>query len=88
MIQNLSTCHIQVRGEVNEDTFNRKSPLQIKVVQADLDKTFFAIDADQSGLIGLIRYLHGQGYALMSVHRIEKESAPSKEELSHDRNNI
>jgi hypothetical protein len=37
------------------------------VVQADLDITRFTVHTDQSGLIGLIRHLHGRGFVLLSV---------------------
>ena len=69
MIQTISTYHIQISGAVDEDTFNAKSPLQIKVVQVDSDATSFTICTDQSGLIGLIRHLHGQGFVLLFVQR-------------------
>lgn len=79
MIQAISTYHVQVRGEVNEDTFNTKSPLQTRVVQADPDATLLIVCADQSGLIGLIRHLHGQGYVLLSIHRLADETIFNKE---------
>jgi hypothetical protein len=84
MIQTMNTYYIQLRGAVNEDSFNMKSPLQMKVIQVDSDAMLFAICADQSGLIGLIRYLHGQGYVLLSVNRAEDDPTISKEDLSHD----
>ena len=88
MIQNPCKYQIQVRGTVDENTFNTKSPLQVKVVQADSDTILFAVYADQSGLIGLIRHLHGQGYVILSVRRAEDESILSKENPTHDRNNL
>jgi hypothetical protein len=80
----MNTYYIQLRGAVDEDPFNTKSPLQMKVVHADSDTTLFAICADQSGLIGVIRYLHGQGYVLLSVNRAKYEPIISKENLPHD----
>ena len=73
MIQTMNTYSIQLRGAVNENPINTKSPLHMKVIQADSHTTLFAIYADQSGLIGLIRYLHGQGYVLLSVHRAKDD---------------
>ena len=66
---------IKVRGLVDESDLNAMSPLQITMVQADADgedrcaATLLTIHADQSGLIGLIRHLHGRGLVLLSVIR-------------------
>ena len=61
--------HIQVQGQVDESVFNTTSPLQVTVVQKDPDTTLFTIRADQSGLIGLIRHLHGRGFVILVVTR-------------------
>jgi len=71
-MQNIRTYHIEVKGKMNENTFNAASPLQITVAQADQETTLFTICADQSGLIGLLRYLHNQGFVLLSIIRREK----------------
>jgi hypothetical protein len=66
---------IKVRGPVDESDLNTMSPLPITMVQADTDEkhrcaaTLFTIYADQSGLIGLMRHLHGRGLVLLSVIR-------------------
>ena len=66
---------IVVRGHLDESDLNTMSPLQTTVVPADeYEKypraaTVFTIYADQSGLIGLIRHLHGRGIVLLSVRR-------------------
>jgi hypothetical protein len=66
---------IKVRGQVDESDLNAMSPLQITMVQADADEehpyaaTLFTIHADQSGLIGLMRHLHGRRLVLLSVNR-------------------
>ena len=65
----ICTYQIEVQGQVDENTFNATSPLQLTVVRMDTATTLFTICADQSGLIGLIRYLHGQGFVILSVHR-------------------
>jgi hypothetical protein len=61
------TYHIEVRGQVDEDSLNASSPLQMTVVREDTTRTLFTICTDQSGLIGLMRYLHGRGFVLLSV---------------------
>ena len=68
-MHDICTYHIEVRGQVNEDSFNATGPLQITVVQMDSTATLFTITADQSGLIGLIRHLHQQGFLILSVRR-------------------
>lgn len=65
------TYRIEVRGQVEENRFNRASPLQVTVVQVNPAATLFTTCADQSGLIGLIRHLHRQGFVLLSVTREE-----------------
>ena len=74
-MHDICTYQIKVRGQVDENTFNTSSPLQMTVVRVDADEehpsaaTLFTICADQSGLIGLIRHLHGHGFVLLSVYR-------------------
>jgi len=88
MIQTISTYHVRVRGEVDENTFIKKSPLCIKVIHTDETATLFTVCSDQSGLIGLIRYLHGQGFVLLSVHRRPDETIINKEKPTHARTNF
>lgn len=68
-MQNLCAYNIEVQGKVDENSFNATSPLQVMVGHAYPDTTLFTISADQSGLIGLLRYLHQQGFVLLSVYR-------------------
>jgi hypothetical protein len=60
---------VQICDSVDEDRFNATSPQRIKIVQADEEATRFTICADQSGLIGMLRWLHGQGFKIRSVAR-------------------
>jgi hypothetical protein len=68
-MQDLYNYHIEVQDEIDEKAFNATSPLQVTVVRVGPETTLFKICADQSGLIGLIRQLHRQGFVLLSVHR-------------------
>jgi hypothetical protein len=61
--------HIQVRGHVDETAFNAASPLRVTVVQEDPDAVLSTVCSDQSGLVGLIRHLHGHGFVILSVYR-------------------
>jgi hypothetical protein len=68
-MQDIYSYHVKVRGPVDEQAFNAASPLQMTVVEAGPAATLFKIHTDQSGLIGLIRHLHRQGFVLLSVYR-------------------
>ena len=61
--------HIHVQGQVNENEPNRMSPLAMSMVRKDSTCTVFVTQTDQSGLIGLIRRLHGLGFVLLSFTR-------------------
>ena len=63
----ICTYQIGLRGQVDENDLNAVSPLQMMVVRVDTASTLFTICTDQSGLIGLLRHLHGRGFVLLSV---------------------
>ena len=62
--------HFQIQGQVDEAEINAMSPLQLTrdEVEVDTAVTQFSIHTDQSGLIGLMRHLHGRGFVFLSVH--------------------
>jgi hypothetical protein len=64
------TYQIKVRGSVDAAALNTQSPLQVHTARliADCAATVFTVHADQSGLIGLLRYLHARGLVFLSVH--------------------
>jgi len=68
-MQEICTYHIAVQGQVNENELNTMSPLEMSVVRKDSAYTVFVTQTDQSGLIGLIRHLHGLGFVLLSFTR-------------------
>jgi hypothetical protein len=68
-MQDICNYRIEVQGQVDESALNAAGPLRMNVIQADLTATLLEIYADQSGLIGLLRYLHQQGFVLLSVYR-------------------
>lgn len=63
------TYQIEVRGQVDENDLNVMSPLQVMVVGTDPRATLISVRADQSGLVGLMRHLHGRGFELLSLYR-------------------
>ncbi len=62
---------IQVDGRVNANELNALSPLEISLERVDAESTWLTVLTDQSGLIGLLRHLHGLGFVLLSVDREE-----------------
>ena len=66
------TYYIELHGQVSAVEINAMGPLQVEVTQAKPASTRLAFSTDQSGLVGLIGYLHGLGFGLLSVNRIEK----------------
>lgn len=65
------TYQIEIQGWADENDLNAVSPLQLTVLRSDTKSTLFNICTDQSGLVGLLRHLHGRGLVLLSVHREE-----------------
>jgi hypothetical protein len=68
-MHNICTYHIKVQGQIDENDLNAMSPLEMAVVRVDTAATLFTACADQSGLIGLIRHLHGRGFVILSIYR-------------------
>jgi hypothetical protein len=60
---------IAVRGRVAAGELNAGSPVLMQVAGGDDLATRLAIETDQSGLIGLMRHLHGRGLVILSVQR-------------------
>jgi hypothetical protein len=67
-MQEIHTYHIEVKGQLDVIIFNASSPLKISLEKIDPVNSLFAIYTDQSGLIGLLRYLHQQGFVILSAY--------------------
>ncbi len=63
------TYTIEVQDHLIENDLNTLSPIQLEIIQASPTATKFTFCSDQSGLIGLVRHLHGRGFVLLSVFR-------------------
>jgi len=75
-MNDICTYLIQVHGRVDESEINARSPLYTTVESVGTAATLLTICTDQSGLIGLMRHLHGMGFVFLSVNRTEiKEAA-------------
>lgn len=74
MIDDIHTYIIKVRGSVDQDDVNAASPVTLTVDCADESATILSACTDQSGLIGILRHLHGMGFVLISIHIDDKTS--------------
>lgn len=63
------TYRVEVQGKVDEKVLNANSPLKMIIIRAEGDSTVITIHTDQSGLVGLMRHLHGQGFVFLSLNR-------------------
>ena len=84
-MHDICTYHVAVKGEVDEAALNAASPVKVKAGRIEGESTRLTIQADQSGLIGLMRHLHQQGFVLLSVFR-ERQNIV-REEQNEDSNN-
>jgi hypothetical protein len=69
-MQNINTYHIEVEGQVDENSFKTSGPHHISVMRTDAAGTLLAVYADQSGLIGVLRHLHQHGFVIEAVSLI------------------
>ncbi|RPJ47968.1 MAG: hypothetical protein EHM21_07865 [Chloroflexi bacterium] len=72
-MEDVNTYHIRVRGPVEEDDLNAGSPLRLVVVESGPESALLTVSADQAGMVGLIRHLHGLGFVLLAVIRCPEE---------------
>ncbi len=68
-MNDICTYRVWLRGRVEEDEINAMSPLQMLVERSEFRATVLSACTDQSGLIGLIRHLHGLGLVILSIDR-------------------
>lgn len=68
-MDDLYSYHIQIAGQASEADINAASPLRLSVAPGGPTTTLLTVHTDQSGLIGLIRHLHGLGFVLLSIER-------------------
>jgi hypothetical protein len=66
---------IRLRGHVDQGETNATSPLEMRAEQTGADATLFTVRTDQSGLVGLLRHLHGLGFVFLFVSRVGTDEA-------------
>lgn len=59
---------LKVRGTLADDDLSAITSVESLAVNAENGSTTFSVSSDQSGLIGLLRQLHGRGLVLLSVN--------------------
>ena len=66
----MNSCvyHIQLCGQVDVEEVNEMSPLLLVREGRDREMAHLSVNTDQSGLIGLMRHLHGLGFVFQSVN--------------------
>ncbi len=62
---------IEIVGSIRESDVNLASPHTLTWAKASQNSTTFSVTGDQAGLIGVLRYLHGMGFVLESLNRVE-----------------
>lgn len=60
---------ICLAGELEDAGGLADGPLRTTVLRADERATVIAVRADQSGLIGMLRHLHGRGLVILLARR-------------------
>lgn len=70
-MNDLCTFLIRLHGHVEADEVNAMTPLQMTRERIEPGATLFSVTTDQSGLIGLLRHLHGLGLLFLSVSRVD-----------------
>lgn len=75
----LYVYQIGVKGEMDETAFNLTSPLQITDLEVSAAGTQFTTFTDQSGLIGLLRHLHTQGFILLFFRSTDIQNVDTQE---------
>ena len=63
----VSVYHLQIRGSVDASEINVMSPVQLEQEWTNTAVTQFAVQTDQSGLLGLMRYLHNRGFIFNNI---------------------
>lgn len=75
-MKDVQTYAILLRGRIDLGEIGEASPLRVKAEFPQAQNTKLEVRTDQSGIIGLLRYLHGRGFVILSVnceHNREKQ---------------
>jgi hypothetical protein len=75
-VRDVGYYQIRLAGEVDANEVNAMSPLQVAVEALQpgatpVSTTLMTFCTDQSGLLGLMRHLHGLGFIVLSLTRAD-----------------
>jgi len=70
-MKDICIYHIKLCGTVSVCDINLSSPLHLDLEHTSSGETLLSLSTDQSGLVGLLRPLHGLGYEFLSIIRVE-----------------
>ncbi len=73
------TYFFEIEGGVHATDFNDRSPLRITIGDSSPTYTLLSIQTDQSGAVGFLRHLHGQGFSLISLYRASRATFQQQE---------
>lgn len=68
-MEDIRIYQIRIEGQIVESEIAPFSPPGWKLEPGGKGASLLTVKTDQSGLVGLIRHLHGLGFALISIHR-------------------
>ena len=71
-MNDICTYTVKIHGQVTEGELNVMSPIRMTVSQSGAAETLLTVSADQSGLLGLVSYLHGRGLVFLAITRTEQ----------------
>jgi hypothetical protein len=82
-MEDVCTYQIRIRGEVDVNDLNALSPTALTALETAKTPactgvytcTIVQVCTDQSGMIGLLRHLHGLGLFFISVECLNEKSA-------------
>ena len=72
-MNDICTFSLRLDGQVSERELNGMSPIEM-TAQSELSTTRLTFSTDQSGLLGLLSYLHGLGFVFLAFNRTETTS--------------
>lgn len=79
------TYQIKIQGHMEEEDISRTSPVQFTLEHGADTNTSIMLQSDQSGLIGLIRHLHGLGLVFLSIHSSLENLPDAGDQASADK---
>lgn len=68
-----SIYQFKLLGELREEDVNLMSPCVVTLVRRGRTTTTFKASTDQAGIIGLMRFLHGMGFAFLEINLCKPE---------------